>query len=157
MRVDGKDLRLLIDTNVWLDYFMRTDARGGECARLFETAVQQGATLLVCPTTVKDVFYLLPRRFRRQDTCEGTSIASYEAAAWGCVECMLDLATPSPLGLFECTLARTLRGKFPDYEDNLLLASGESAQADYLVTSDNLLLQRFPEVCITPTRAIDLM
>lgn len=124
---------------------------------LFETAARQGATLLVCPTTVKDVFYLLPRHFRRQDTLEGTPIASYEAAAWGCVECMLDLAAPSPLGLFECALARTLRSKFPDYEDNLLLASGESAQIDYLVTNDNLLLQRFPEACITPTRAIGLM
>ena len=70
---------------------------------------------------------------------------------------MLELATPSPLGLFECTLARSLRSKFKDYEDNLILASSESAKADYIVTRDGLLLQRFPESCITPERADELI
>lgn len=157
MRVTSKHLRLLIDTNVWLDYFMRSGGAQGTCERLFEAAVEAEADLLVSPTTLKDVFYLIQRRFKRQDTLEGKTGTSYEPAAWACIEFMLEIATPSPLSLVECSMARTLHGKFGDYEDNLILATGESAQADYIVTSDNPLLARFPEACITPVRAIELL
>lgn len=157
MRVSGGNLSLLIDTNVWVDYFMRSELDGGASERLLETAVRHDATILVCPTTLKDVFYLIPRRFKRQDAHDGKTGTSYEAVAWACIEHMLEIATPSPLGLFECAMARTLRGKFGDFEDNLVLASGESAKADYIITRDVKLLQRFPEACITPERALELL
>lgn len=136
MRVSGKNLSLIIDTNVWIDYFMRSEVDAGASERLLEAAILSETTLLVCPTTLKDVFYILPRRFRQQDMREGKAGPSYEPVAWACVERILELATPTPLGLFECTMARSLRDKFGDLEDNLVLASGESAQADYIVTRD---------------------
>lgn len=157
MRVSGKPMSLVIDTNVWVDYFLNNELDRGASKRLLECAVKNDVSLLVCPTTIKDVFYLLPRRFKRQDALEGKPETSYEPVAWACIESMLELATPSPLGLFECTLARSLRSKCKDYEDNLILASSESAKADYIVTRDGLLLQRFPEACITPERAIELI
>ena len=157
MRVSGKNLSLIIDTNVWIDYFMRSEVDAGASERLLEAAILSETTLLVCPTTLKDVFYILPRRFRQQDMREGKAGPSYEPVAWACVERILELATPTPLGLFECTMARSLRDKFGDLEDNLVLASGESAQADYIITRDAPLLQRFPEACITPDRALELI
>lgn len=157
MRVSGTNLSLMVDTSVWIDYFMRSKLDNGASERLLEAAILNDTPLLVCPTTLKDVFYILPRRFRQQDTREGTAATSYEPAAWACIERILELAIPSPLGLFECTLARNLRNKFGDLEDNLILASGESAQADYIVTRDRPLLQRFPEVCVTPERALELI
>ena len=157
MHVSNKNLSLLIDTNVWIDYFMRTEPDKGTSERLLEAAALNDIALLVCPTTLKDVFYLLPRRFKREDAAMGKQGGPYDAVAWACIERMLEVATPSPLGLFECTMARTLRGKFGDYEDNLVLSSGESAQADYIVTRDVELLRRFPEACITPERALELI
>lgn len=157
MRVSGKPMSLVIDTNVWVDYFLNNELDRGASKCLLECAVKNDVSLLVCPTTLKDVFYLLPRRFKRQDALEGKPETSYEPVAWACIESMLELAAPSPLWLFECTLARSLRSKFRDYEDNLILASSESAKADYIVTRDGPLLQRFPEACITPEHAIELI
>lgn len=124
MRVSGKNLSLIIDTNVWIDYFMRSEVDAGASERLLEAAILSETTLLVCPTTLKDVFYILPRRFRQQDMREGKAGPSYEPVAWACVERILELATPTPLGLFECTMARSLRDKFGDLEDNLVLGIG---------------------------------
>ena len=114
MRVSGKPMSLAIDTNVWVDYFLNNELDRGASKRLLECTVKNDVSLLVCPTTIKDVFYLLPRRFKRQDALEGKPETSYEPVAWACIESMLELATPSPLGLFECTLARSLRSKFKD-------------------------------------------
>ena len=67
MRVSGKPMSLVIDTNVWVDYFLNNELDREASKRLLECAVKNDVSLLVCPTTIKDVFYLLPRRFKRQD------------------------------------------------------------------------------------------
>lgn len=157
MRLDASKIGLLLDTNIWMSYFTREDSTYRDCELLLETAVANDAPLLVSPTTLKDVFYLIPRRFHRQDASAGKDNISYEPVAWGCLDFMLDIATPSPLSLIECTMANTLRGRFGDFEDNLILATGESAGAEYIVTYDKPLLKRFPEACITPKRALELL
>lgn len=70
---------------------------------------------------------------------------------------MLELATPAPLSAAECNLAAMMRNTFDDYEDNLLLASAETAECDLVVTRDRQLLSRFPEACVTPERAVELV
>ena len=50
-----------------------------------------------------------------------------------------------------------LRKKFPDFEGNLIIAAAETADVDYIVTQDKAFLAQVPEVCITPTRALELL
>lgn len=147
----------LIDTNVWMNYFLREDPTFEECKQLFQRAVEEDQPLLVSPTTLKDLFYLIPRCFRRLDAIDQKSSTSYTPAAWACVEFILEIATPSPLSIAECTMARMLRNQFGDFEDNLILATAESARADYIVTYDEDLIATFPEACIKPERALELM
>lgn len=157
MQIDAKNARLLIDTNVWVGYFTRDERTCRACEELLETAIAHDVTLLVSPTTLKDVFYLIPRCFRRQDMAEGKPAGTYVPAAWGCLEFMLEIATPSPISLAECSMARAFKKRFGDFEDSLILASGETAGADYIVTYDKPLLQAFPEIFVTPERAIELL
>ena len=56
---------LLVDTNVWLDYYLQEGAFD-EAKRLVELAEAGKIDLLYAPTTAKDVFYILPRRLARQ-------------------------------------------------------------------------------------------
>lgn len=147
----------LIDTNVWMNYFLREGSTFEECRQLFQRAVENDRPLLVSPTTLKDLFYLIPRRFRRVDAFDQKSAASYTPAAWACVEFILEIATLSPLSITECTIAHMLRNQFSDFEDNLILATAQSARADYIVTYDERLIATFPEACIKPARALELM
>ena len=38
-----------------------------------------------------------------------------------------------------------------------IIASGETADVDYVVTSDRRMLEAMPEVCLTPARALDMI
>ena len=140
--------RLLEDTNVWLDYYLQEGAFDN-VRRLVELAEAGKIDLLYAPTTAKDVFYILPRRLARRNV-NGIN-ASFGPAAWACVEHMMQVATA------ECEMARMLGKRMPDLEDNLIIASGDTADVDYVVTSDRRMLETMPEVCLTPARALELI
>ena len=140
---------LLVDTNVWLDYYLQ------EGKRLVELAEAGKIDLLYAPTTAKDVFYILPRRLARRNA-NGINV-SFASASWACIEHMMQVATASPLSLAECEMARMLGKRMPDLEDNLIIASGETADVDYVVTSDRRMLEAMPEVCLTPARTLEMI
>lgn len=150
-------LRLLADTNFWIAYFMRDERFCAPCERLIELAAAERVDLYVAPSTVKDVFYLIPRCLRRVDQQEERESVSYQPAAWASIEFMLDVATPSPQSFAECEEACLLRGSVGDFEDGLILASADSVDADFILTYDRQLLDRLPEICITPKRALELV
>ncbi len=145
---------VLVDTNVWLDYFMGEGPELEAIKELVRLAHEGCLTLLYAPTTAKDLFYLIPRRLRRLVPEDNTS---YAPAAWGCIEKLMEIAVAAPLSFPECELARMLRKTFDDFEDNLVLAAAETAKADYVVTQDRAFLSAMPEVCITPSRALELL
>ena len=146
--------RLLVDTNVWLDYYLQEGAFDN-VRRLVELAEAGKIDLLYAPTTAKDVFYILPRRLARRNV-NGIN-ASFGPAAWACVEHMMQVATASPLSMAECEMARMLGKRMPDLEDNLIIASGDTADVDFVVTGDRCMLETMPEVCLTPARALELI
>ena len=146
--------RMLMDTNVWLDYYLEEGAFA-EAKRLVELAEAEKIDLLYTPTTAKDLFYIIPRRLRLR--IPDRSDVPLAPASWACIEHMMQVATASPLSLGECEMARMLGKRMPDLEDNLIIASADTANADYVVTSDRRMIAAMPEVCITPARAIELI
>lgn len=153
----SRRMRLLADTNIWLAYFLKYEQLYEPCARIVEAAADSRIDLFVAPSTVKDVFYLVPRALRRMDAQDGRESVSYRPAAWACIEFMLDAATPAPQSMAECEGARMLRQTIGDFEDGLILASAETIDADFILTYDRELLKQLPEVFITPARALELM
>ena len=149
---------LLLDTNVWLDYFLGTGPSIDDISRIVERGAEGTVDLFYTPTSAKDLFYILPRRLRRA-CANGAQAdeASFRSVAWACVERMMELACAAPLSHAECQLARMLRGEFGDFEDDLILAAAETAKVDYIVTNDRALLQSVPEACVTPERACRLL
>lgn len=145
---------LLLDTNVWLDYFMGEGPNLTEICQLIARAEHGSLSLLYAPTTAKDLFYLIPRRLRMRG---GDASTSYAPAAWACLGRMMEIAAAAPLSFPECELARMLGKKFPDFEDNLIIATAETANASYIVTQDKAFLKQVPEACITPKRALELL
>lgn len=151
-----RKLRLMLDTNVWLEYFTRDGVNPKSSAHLIEKGALEQADLMFAPSTAKDLFYLLPCVFKRA-AMDGDKDVSFKPAAWAAVSFMLESATPAPLSAAECNLAAMMRHTFDDYEDNLLLASAETSECDLVVTRDRQLLAHFPETCVTPERAVELV
>lgn len=145
---------LLLDTNVWLDYFMGEGPSLAEISRLVACGQTNSLTLLYTPTTAKDLFYIIPRRLRMRG---GSADVSYVPAAQACLERMMEIAVAAPLSFPECELARMLSKKLPDFEDALIVAAAQAAKADFIVTQDKVFLAQLPEVCITPARAVELL
>lgn len=145
---------VLLDTNVWLDYFMGEGPNLQDISRLIAIAEGGSLSLLYAPTSAKDLFYLIPRRLRRRGGDDGVS---YAPAAWACLGRMMEIASAAPLSFPECELARMLRRKYPDFEDNLIIAAAETADVDYIVTQDQAFIRQVPEACITPARALELI
>ena len=150
---------ILLDTNVWIDYYVG-GRPGHELARaLVERALDRGATLLFATLSSKDLFYVMTSVIKRDcRTKHGTlTVAQASAAtatAWACLDNMGELATAVDCGQSDVRLARKTRRLHADYEDNLILAAAQRAGADLLVTSDEQLLRHAPVAALDLSDAL---
>lgn len=150
---------LVIDTNVWVDYLLGVEPFCQETVCLFDKCTHNSVSLLYTPTTLKDVFYIVPRQLQRIPPGGDATQETFarERIAWACIETITSIATAIPLSLPECNLAWMLRHKHGDLEDDLVVAAAETCGADYIVTYDQELIDHFAPVCITPVQAYDLL
>lgn len=150
---------LLLDTSVWISYFIEQDRAHLEVAHLAEQAAVCNTTLAYTASTLKDVFYIVPRRLRAQAISEGFDVSNvtFTPMAWSCVEVMTEIAVVVGQSLPECSLAWMLRSEHPDLEDNLIFAAAETSGVDHVVTYDRQMLEHFSPACITPAQALRLL
>ena len=150
---------LLLDTNVWVSYVLAQEPYAQVVHRLVEAAGKYGVTLAYAPSTLKDVFYIVPRSLRRDAIAAGSykEGISFRPAAWGSVKKITEIAVAAPQSLVECEMAWSLRNIHYDYEDNLVFAAAETCNADYVVTTDEEFLEHFGPACITPEQATHLI
>lgn len=154
--------RLVIDANVWLDYFDARRAHSSEAKECLEVALQKGCVLLYPVGSIKDVYYILCATAKREFRAmygELTEVAARaaEGFAWGCVQSMRSVATAVGADESDLWLAEKNHEVQPDLEDDLVIAAAQRSGADLLVTSDRGLLQHAPVACVTPQDAVKLL
>ena len=148
--VAGRPKSVVIDTNVWLDYFLGFRAGHRDAVELLDLANGLGIAPLCSATTTKDLFYLISfdfkREYRRRHdgalTAEGAAAAS--EVAWACLKNLEEIATVVGCDQSDVWLARVQRSLHEDYEDNLVIAAVQRADADWLVTNDDALVRHSP-------------
>ena len=153
-------LKVLLDTNIWVDYYSSAREEHADAVCLLNIAAQSGADLLYAIPTSKDLFYLISSDFkawtRRQ--CGGRLTHEQAAAAtemaWGCLDNMTRMATAVGCDVSDVWIACKRKHLHADYEDNLVLAAAERSHADLLVTSDEQLLKHAPVAALGLTDAI---
>ncbi len=140
---------ILVDTNVWLDYFIPNRAGRADAIAFLRGACEAGADLLYAAASSKDLFYLIASEhkawFRREHgelTHEAASAAT--GLAWDCLENLSELATPVGCDLSDIWLAKKHRALHSDYEDDLVIAAALRAKVDLLVTNDAALCSHAP-------------
>lgn len=156
-------LKLLVDTNVWMDYFLVRQEPHREAVELVRLAFgSEDVVLYAASLSLKDLAHLLENMFRR-DVRESAGDVSPQAAAaarettWRCVRAVVDKALVVPVGHAEVLQAFTLRPAHDDFEDDLLLGAAYRADVDYVVTGDAALARRSPVPCVNASRAVELI
>lgn len=150
---------LMLDTNCWLDYYIPDRPGGPQTRELIRYAFLHDIKLLYPAAIAKDVFYLIERetkRYIRNARGELTQSAAALAseAAWSAVNHMRENAFAASIGQADIRYAAKLRPVHEDFEDNLVLAAAERAQATYLVTNDEKFLKHATVAALTPEKAL---
>ena len=159
----GTPLRLLLDTNVWVDYFLARGQRGRDAAALVTASYgRDDVALYVSALSVKDVYYLLQAALKAQLRAEGREVTPSDAAAarevaWGCVRRVLELALVVGTTRTEVLRAVSYRRLHDDLEDDLLLSAATTCDADYVVTSDEALGRHVAGSTLIPAEAAGLV
>ena len=150
---------VLIDTCVWVAYLMGVQPHCAETTQLFEACAQNDVTLLYAPTTLKDVFCIVPRQARRDALAAGADVTgvSFSPLAWAAVQKITEIAAAAPQALPECELAWMLRSRHADLGNNLIVAAAETSGADYVVTYDQAFISHYTPACVTPAQLLALL
>ena len=149
-------LKLLVDTNVWIDYFLECRPEAHEAAMGFMAeATAADAVLYTSSATMPDLFFLLCQETKRYLREHGKPVderfaAAVRESAWSSVRNVMELSMIVPVGQNEALRAMTYRDLHDDFEDDLLLAAAARVDADYVVTSDRALLRHAPVACLDP-------
>lgn len=164
----AKDLLLLVDTNVWLDLFIPSNAGHGDAwdfvraAAECEDAPTRGIRLLYPARIMGDVFYKVRLEAKRwiSGASAGTPDQLARACrdhAWDCVADMRELGTAVGMDEADIGIAFGLRALHEDLEDDFVLAAVERSGADYLVTSDAKLARRASAPALSPREMAKLL
>ena len=141
--------RILVDTNVWLDYFIPSRRGRSVAIEFLRDACTVQVDLLCAATSSKDLFYLISSEHKAWYRREHGSLSQDAAVAatslaWDCLDVLSQLATPVPCDLSDIWMASKQRNLHSDYEDDLIIAAAIRSQADLLVTNDAKLCSHAP-------------
>ncbi len=159
--MSGKDLRLLLDTNVWLDLFILSNPGHKSAWDFLRAAADYDdpanrEVLLLYPARIMgDVFYKVRLEAKRWLGATMTGTAEERARAcrdhaWDCINDMRELGCAVGMDESDIWLAIKYRSIHEDLEDDFVLAAADRANSDYLITSDKRLAQKARVACATP-------
>lgn len=119
--------RLLLDTNILLDYIVPDRPHSSAAATLVHMAGAESLTIFVTPSSLKDM-YCIARKYIDEQTAR-----QY-------IELFLDLFAILSVGQETCELAA--QSDEPDFEDGLIRAVAENNSIDFIITRDRAAFQR---------------
>ena len=161
MADSAKALKIVVDTNVWLDNYLGFRSGNRAAMALISAARARNATLMYPVGALQDVFALLVIELKRGARAEGSlteaDVAAFRQIAWSCVDNMREFATAIGADESDVWLASKYRKLTWDLEDNMVLAAAERSGADYLVTNDRALINKATLAALTPTDLTTLL
>ena len=154
-----RPLRILVDTNVWLDQFLPARPHERESRMFIDHAVERGASLAYAAGSLKDVFYIIGNECKRLARGNDGELAEADALyaqeyAWGCIEAIQNMASPVGMDLVDIRKASIWRRSNSDFEDNLIRAAADRLEADFVVTWDKGMLSKCFVPTVTPAAAL---
>lgn len=148
-------IKMLVDTNVWLDNYIPDRPLAEDSRRLLTYGVQQDVAVLYPLRALNDVFWHVTRDRKRWAIKEYGKLSeafarAINSEAWDCVKSMTETGCPVGADVSDVFVAQHLQDIHNDFEDDMVLAAAKRASVDYLVTSDRRLIQKSIVPALTP-------
>ena len=113
-------MRILIDTNVILDVFMRREPFFADSYRAMRTAAEQGYECLLSASAATDIFYILRKHLKSPEEAKAR---------------LRDLAKLAQFtDVQPADIDAALTAEMPDFEDAVVDAIAVRVGADYILT-----------------------
>lgn len=159
---DSKVRSVLLDTNVWLDYYLGYRAGNSDASRLISLLLEKEIPIYYSSLSLKDVFYSIASCLKAdvRESGETLSLGRAQAIreiAWGCADNMSWMGFAAPMNESQVRRAMMLKGLHSDLEDDLVLSCLETDGIDSFVTSDKALLGKSPVPVFTPATFIEYL
>ncbi|MDU6505316.1 MAG: PIN domain-containing protein [Bifidobacterium longum] len=119
--------RILLDTNVLLDYLLHRDDHAKMAEAVMELGAKNNITLLCASLSLKDIAYLSSSAIRREFKPNESEVENFTFS---------------------------LQKRHRDFEDDLIIVAAQQSGANCVVTSDAELISHFPEYCKTPAEIV---
>lgn len=154
-----KSVALLIDTNVWIDYELRTE-NAATIELFFREARKRGARFGIAAHSLKDIFEIVQRRLKQMERTDPQmdpqhAGPSARSVSWALLEHIMGFAEVVGSDYMDAHMACKDRVFHDFYEDNLVVAAVRRMGADLLVTNDAALLKHAPVPALSVEGAID--
>ena len=155
-------LRIVVDSNVWVDNYCPWHAKSDDARRFLQNARLNSATLFYPVHVLKDVVYVVRHEYLRKARKDKNAVEESDARAiaeiaTACMRNMSELATAVGADASDIWLADKYLGIHPDFEDNLVLAACKRCDAQYLVTNDQRLIKHSNVLSKTPAQMLPLL
>ena len=156
-------IKILVDTNIWLDYFLARSAHHTAVSRFIARALECENIVLYIPSlSLKDLAHQLASLMKLDARRAGKDVTPDIAAAarevsWGCVRNVLEKALVAPISRTEVLGAFTYKRIHDDFEDDLVLAALDAVDANFLMTHDEALRRHTDDFCITAEEGLELL
>ena len=160
--VGCKGLSLLVDTNVWVDFFIDRGKNHDSAVSLVKAAIRNEVPLFTSIEATKDIYYIVGSELKRMQREGAGSVSTSFAqavneAAWSCLNTVRRQSTVVAADVSDLIEALSLKSVHGDYEDNLVVAAAMRARATHIVSSDTTLQARSPVPCIGIVDALELL
>ena len=154
--------KVMLDTNVVVDYLMGREPGCSDCAKIIAMHVAGEQVVYVSPLSLKDAYYLVSMHLKRMERQASGELSNSKAeaaneVAWACVRQLIENVLVVSAGRTESLRAFTIRPVHDDFEDNLIIASALNAGIDCLVSNDNVLIKHSPVTCLSSSDAVALL
>ena len=154
--------KVMLDTNVIIDYLMGRAPGCDDCARLIAMHYAGKHAVCVSALSLKDAYYLVSMQLKRMERKASGALSEDMAqaanqVAWSCIRQLIESTLVLPTGRAESLQALVLRSAHSDFEDDLIVATALSADIDYLVSNDADLIQHAPIACLSSADAVALL
>lgn len=134
-------VKALFDTNVLLDAAMCERPGWAPAMLLLDEIAHESMDGLVAATTLKDLYYVLSK-YRS------------EAAAQEYVEAVIDAFTL--IAVDEAVCRSAAKSDEPDFEDGIIRACAEGANADFIISRDEAAFRTSKVRRLSPQGYVDL-
>ena len=156
------DVSFLVDTNVWIDFFVDRSRRHEEAVDFIVVAQTRGVVLFTPIGATKDIYYIVASELKRMQLEEAgvvteSSARAADEVAWSCLSAVRKRSTVLGADSSDMIEAMVQRAAHGDYEDNLIVAAAMRARASHIITSDVQLQRHSPIPCVSIAEACALI